>query len=312
VREGVLVLVTGGGGFIGQRVCSVLGAHGKGVVALDRGGWHAPAEAGSYHVVACDIRDSEQMERVFRQYGFGAVVHLASLLRTASEANPRDALEVNVMGSLNVLQAARRYGVPKVIAGSSISVYGSGRVGDPRGVTESEAAAPEDMYGVTKRTVEIVGAGYRERFGIQFTALRMATVLGPGGRSRSSAWRSEIFEKMGLPYESEVLIPYRGDEALPLVHVEDVADMVERLVDAEGRSFAVYNTPCETWKLSELALTVESLGGKLRIRFGESVVSGIPRVVDGGRFAAEFGYSAVSLRERLRRASQCGKAQAHG
>lgn len=299
-----MILVTGARGFIGRHVCSALSTHGKDVIALDRRAPDALANAPPYPVLEFDIRDRGQIEQVFERHSLTGVVHLASLLNTASRKNPLDATQVNVVGSLNLLEAARRFHVPKLIYGSSISVYGSKSERSQAGVLETEPAAPEDVYGAAKRYVEIVGETYRQRFGIQFVALRISSVLGPGALNTSSPWRSEIFEKIGLPYSSEVTFPYSSDQALPLVHVEDVADMIARLVDARQISFALYNTPSETWALDDLAAYIASLDSNLQISFGQSTVSGIPKVIDGQRFVTEFKYTPVSMRERLRRAAK--------
>jgi UDP-glucose 4-epimerase len=299
-----LLLVTGGKGFVGRYVCAVLSAHGKNVVALDRKDLPVPADKPAYLTMECDIRDKDHVEQIFRQHSFTTVVHLASLLNTASRKNPLDATQVNIVGSLNVLEAARKFRVPKVIYGSSISVYGSKPGQDRDGVLETEPAAPEDVYGAAKRYVEIVGEVYRQQFGVKFIALRISSVIGPGAINTASPWRVDLFEKLGLPYNNEVAIPYRNDEALPLVYVEDVADMLERLVDKEQTSFTVYNTPSETWPLDELARYVESLDENIRVTFGQSSVSGIPRAINGQRFVSEFRYTTMSLKERLRRAAQ--------
>jgi UDP-glucose 4-epimerase len=297
-----LILVTGGKGFVGRYVCAVLSAHGKNVVALDREDLQVPADKPAYLAMECDIRDKDHVEQIFRQHSFTTIVHLASLLNTASRKNPLDATQVNVVGSLNILEAARKFRVPKVIYGSSISVYGSKSGRD--GVLETEPAAPEDVYGAAKRYVEIVGEVYRQQFGMQFIALRISSVIGPGAANTASPWRVDLFEKLGLPCSNEVTIPYRNDETLPLIYVEDVADMLEHLLDKEQTSFTVYNTPSETWPLDELARYVESLDENIRVIFGQSSVSGIPRVINGQRFVAEFRYTTMSLKERLRRAAQ--------
>jgi nucleoside-diphosphate-sugar epimerase len=299
VNKGV-ILVTGGDGFIGRAVCAVLRAQGKPVVALDRTLASVPPADPACLAVACDIRDKDHVEQVFRQHAITTVVHLASLLNTASRENPLQATQVNVGGSLNVLEAVRASGVSRVVYGSSISVYGSQPGPGRRGVSETTPAAPEDLYGATKRYVEILGDAYRRRFGAWFVALRIASVVGPGAMNTSSPWRSEMFDKLALPEEADILFPYRGDEALPLVHVQDVANMIAHLVAAERISFPVYNSPSETWTLEELAGYIESLGGHVRVRLGQSSVSGIPSVVDGQRFMTEFGFSPTSLREHLR------------
>jgi UDP-glucose 4-epimerase len=219
-------------------------------------------------------------------------------------------MAVNIGGSLNLLEAARKFGVPRVIYGSSISVYGSQDGRD--GVAETDPAAPEDVYGASKRYVEIVGETFRRRFGIEFVALRIASVVGPGAVNTSSPWRSEIFERLGRAPGGEVSIPYRDTERLPLVHVDEVAGMVRRLVEAERVSACVYNTPAESWVLADLARLVESLDGDVRIRFGEAEVRGIPRAVDGHRFEVEFGYTPLSLRERFQRAADSGDSAGDG
>lgn len=304
-----MILVTGGKGFIGRCVCSVLSAHGKNVVALDRKGLSGSTGKPSYLSVECDIRDEDYVEQIFRQHPFTTIIHLASLLNTASRENLLDATLINIGGSLNILEAARKFRVPKVIYGSSISVYGSKSGRSRDGVLETESAAPEDVYGAAKRYVEILGGTYRQQFGIQFIALRISSVIGPGAVNTSSPWRSKIFENLGLPHGTEVSIPYKNDVALPLVYVEDVADMFERLVDTKQVSFTFYNTPSETWTLDELARYIESLDKNIRITFGQSCISGIPRVINGQRFATEFGYTPISLKERLQLAARLRKVK---
>jgi UDP-glucose 4-epimerase len=307
-----MILVTGGAGFIGRAVCAALHAQGKPVVALDRALASVPPIDPSCLAVACDIRDKDHVEQVFRQHAITTVVHLVSLLNTASWKTPLQATQVNVGGSLNALEAARAFGVSRVIYGSSISVYGSQAGQGRRGVLETTPAAPEDLYGATKRYVEILGDAYRQRFGVQFVALRIASVVGPGAVNTSSPWRSDVFEKLGLPEGADISFPYRGDEALPLVHVQDVADMIAHLVVAERVSFPVYNTPSETWTLEDLSGYIESLDRHVRVRLGQSSVSGIPRAVNGQRFVTEFGYTPTPLRERFRRASQRSTREGRG
>lgn len=298
-----MILVTGGNGFIGRYVCSVLSSHGKNVIALDRKGLSGSAGKTTYLSVKCDISDKDQVEQIFRQHSFTTIIHLASLLNTASRENPLDATLINIGGSLNILEAASKFRISRVIYGSSVSVYGSKSDRGWNGVLETESAAPEDVYGAAKRYVEILGDAYHQQFGIQFISLRISPVIGPGAVNTSSPWRSDIFEKLGLPHGAEVSIPYKKDEALPLVYVKDVADIFERLVDAEQVTFSVYNTPSETWTLNELARYIESLDKNIRITFGQSGVSGIPRAINSQRFATEFGCVSMSLKERLRRAA---------
>ena len=95
-----MILVTGAGGFIGKEVCRVLSELGYEVVALDR----QFATSTPYRQVMGDVGDPAFLARVFESQKFETVVHLASILKTASRKNPQEALRVSVGGSLHLLE----------------------------------------------------------------------------------------------------------------------------------------------------------------------------------------------------------------
>jgi UDP-glucose 4-epimerase len=299
-----MILVTGGNGFIGRYVCATLAAHGKRVIALDKNSPNAFPNETSYLTITGDITQQEQIEQIFRQYHVTTLIHLASLLNTASQAHPSTATQVNILGSLNLFEIVRKFQVARVIYGSSISVYGSvvtHDADDKRLI--SSPPAPENLYGAAKRYIEILGERYQKQFGMPFVALRIATVIGRGVKNSGSPWRSKIFETLGLPREVQISIPYKAEEQLPLVYVEDVAEMMTCLVEARHLALTIYNTPAETWTMQALAAYIESLAPHIRFAFGQSR-SGTPPVVSGKEFITEFGYNpALSIRERLRLAS---------
>ena len=105
------------------------------------------------------------------------------------------ATQVNVEGSLNLLEMARQFEVRRFLFGSSLSVYGTCPAHQV--VTEMDRAAPEDLYGAAKLYVEQLGEAYRQAHGLEFVSLRIGRVVGPGARSATSVWRSEIFECLG-------------------------------------------------------------------------------------------------------------------
>jgi nucleoside-diphosphate-sugar epimerase len=297
-----MILVTGGAGFIGRQVCSLLLAHGKDVVAVDRNfvpGLSCPTVQG-------DLSSNDFLAELFRKYSFDTIIHLASLLNTASRQQPHEAMRVNVGISLSLLKLAVQFNVLKFIYSSSIAVYGSKRYSEYGEVSESDPASPEDVYGVSKRYVEIAGENYRQHNNIQFIALRISTVVGTGAANTSSKWRSEIFEKLKVNHLAQISIPYRADEMIPLIHVEDVAEMTRRLVDAGQVSHATYNTPSENWKCSDLADYIESLNNNIKFTFGHSSADGFPQAINGRRFADEFVFSPIQLKERLHRVIKDG------
>lgn len=163
------------------------------------------------------------------------------------------------------------------------------------------------MYGAAKRYVEILGAQYAQQSGFQFNALRIASVIGPGAASASSPWRMEIFEKLGRPPQTAINIPHPATAKLPFVYAADVADMLAGLVNAPQMSCTCYNTPAETWTFHELTTLLQSLDPQLRFIFGTAPIKGIPAVINGHRFMAEFGYQpAMSIQERFRRTIRKG------
>src|SRR5688572_17015746 len=98
-----MILVTGAGGFIGSRVCRLLSAHGRDILALDRNFMRAQLPA---RLVEGDLTDADLLARLFNEYSFDTVIHLAALLTSASQRDPAQAMRVNIGASLNLLQLA--------------------------------------------------------------------------------------------------------------------------------------------------------------------------------------------------------------
>ena len=101
---------------------------------------------------------------------------------------------MNIGSSLTLLQLAARSSVRKFIFGSSISVYSAKPFAKYTEVSEEQPAAPNTIYGLSKRYVELAGQDYHEREIFQFVALRIAMVVGLGAVNTSTPWRSHIFE----------------------------------------------------------------------------------------------------------------------
>ena len=300
------VMVTGGRGFIGRAAGKLLQREGYRVVSIDQS---APAttenDCESKREILCDIADVAQLLRVFENEGIAGVIHLAAVLPTAAQRNPLRATQVNVDGSLNLLEMAQRLGVRRVVFGSSLSVYGTR--GAEQIVSEKDRGAPEDLYGAAKLYVEQLGEAYRQCHGLEFVSLRIGRVVGPGSRSTSSAWRSEIFEFLGVQHPAEITVPYVGAERLLVVHVDDVARMLVALLQREHLEHGVYNAPCESIAVDDLKREVETLNSNISVRLGESYATGNPRLLDAGRFQREFDFRMPGIAEQLRSAANVSR-----
>jgi len=288
-----VVLVTGAGGFIGRQVCAQLRRANFEHIGLDQ----QPREDAVTGWQACDITDSEALGRVFGACKVGAVIHLAAVLPSASRSNPSLATRVNIVGSTNLLEAAAHCGVERFVLASSMSVYGC--VGTAEFRSEQDPAAPTDVYGAAKRYVEIYGETLAKNRGLRFTALRIATVVGPGARNTASPWRSEIFEKLATGTSQEIVVPFRHRASLSLVHVEDVARMLILLAQQDRLASPIYNTPAETWPLQKLKEFIETLDRSVAVELGSSNSEGTPPLADGARFVRDFAFHLPSLADRL-------------
>ena len=248
-----------------------------------------------------DISDGEKLSRLFQTKEITGIIHLAAILPTESQRDPVRATEVNVRGSLNVLEAARQFEARRLVFGSSLSVYGT--CPPKRVVSEDDRAAPEDVYGAAKVYVEQLGAAYRERFGLEFVSLRIGRVLGPGAQSATSAWRSQIFESLSAKAPTEIALPYVASERLLVVYVEDVARMLIRLLRASELRQSVYNACCESIVVGDLKRAVEGLNANVHVKLGDATAEGNPRLIDCSRFSSEFDFGMLPIFEQLQAAA---------
>ncbi len=167
------VLVTGGAGFIGANLVRLLVAEGQVVTVLDNlsSGRSEYIGALGLELVNADILNSEAVDRAL--VGHDAVVHLAAQTGVPSSlADPRTDCQVNVIGTLNVLEAARRTNVQRVVFASSNAPLG--RQHPP--ATEDKAPLPVSPYGASKLAGEAYCLAYHGSWGLQTVSLRFANV----------------------------------------------------------------------------------------------------------------------------------------
>lgn len=189
-NDAMKIAITGGSGFVGLAAAEALAARGHDVVILDlaappAGFWSHPAIAGARFTRA-DICDGEMLAQVFAAERPDVLLHLAAL--TSNEAMERqDAariVAVNVGGTATTLEAAARAGCRRVVALSSIAVYGSRRqdFGDIDSLDETMPPCPDTLYGITKQAGEAVAHRLAELHELELTVLRLGPIFGPWER----------------------------------------------------------------------------------------------------------------------------------
>ncbi|MCD4686508.1 MAG: SDR family NAD(P)-dependent oxidoreductase, partial [Anaerolineae bacterium] len=186
------ILVTGGAGFIGSHLSRALLTRGATVVAIDNfNDYYDPAikrrnaaelsQHPAFTMVEGDIRDQGTVDALFKTHGVERVAHLAAMAGVReSMRQPRLYTEVNLNGSLNLLDAARENNCAVFVQASTSSVYGM--TTQLPFIETDPCDRPLAAYPASKRAAEMMGHAYTHLHGLDVTVLRFFNVYGPAGR----------------------------------------------------------------------------------------------------------------------------------
>jgi UDP-glucuronate 4-epimerase len=304
------VLVTGGAGFIGSHLTRRLLDRGDAVLVLDDfNDFYDPArkranirpflEQPAFRLVDGDIRDQDLVDHLFAQEGFDAVVHLAARAGVRpSLAEPVLYEDVNCIGTLRLLEAARCHGPKVFLFGSSSSVYG---INQKVPFAESDPVdQPISPYATTKRAGELLCFNYHHLYGLRTSCLRFFTVYGPAQRPEMAIHKFTDLLARGAK------IPLFGDGSTrrDYTYVDDIVDGLVATLDL-APGFEILNLGgAETTSLADL---VHGLAAELavepRIDYLPNQPGDVPiTYADVGKAASLLGYSPkVPIREGLKR-----------
>jgi len=256
------VLVTGGAGFIGSWTVELLVEKGYRVIVYDNfstGSMDNIAHlVGRVKIVRGDIRNPLQLEEVVKHYGVDSIIHLAALVSVVEAAEkPLEALQINVYGTHNVLEAARKHDLERVVYASSAAVYG-----DPKylPIDEDHPLNPKNIYGATKLGGEALVNAYHENYGLSTISLRYFNVYGP--RMKPGPYAGVILKFIERIKQGKPPIIYGdGTQTRDFIYVEDVARANQAAL--ETRATGPYNigTGIET-SINQLAKTIAELMGR--------------------------------------------------
>jgi len=286
------VLVTGGAGFIGSHLVRALLARGDDVRVFDNLSTGARANLADLPVelLVADVGEADQVRAATR--GVDTVFHLGAMISVpVSLENPANCYRTNVLGSLHVLEAARREQVRRVVLASSSAVYG-----DHDGpVAEDAASRPMSPYASSKLAMEELARLYTSAMGLQTVCLRFFNVYGP---------RQDVHSPYAavIPLFIEGLLDGRpptihgdGGQSRDFVFVEDV---VQAMLQASQAAVAgqVFNIgQGQSWTVLELAETLAALVQEsLPPVFGPTRAGDIrTSAADIGRATEALGYRPV-------------------
>ncbi len=288
-------IVTGGAGFVGSHVAEALCDRGDEVHVLDdlsTGSRDNVPAAAELHVA--DIRDPDA---VFDEARPEVVFHLAAQADVGtSVARPAEDADVNVVGTVRILEAARAHGAQVVFSSTGGAIYGE--VDAPAG--EDSPRRPVSPYGIAKLAAEEYLAGWNRLYGTGHVSLRFANVYGPRQKPELEGGVIAIFLDR-MAHDAETRIFGDGEQTRDFVYVGDV---VRAVLAAVGRDGGVFNvgTGIET-SVNELHALCRSITGSTRAptyapaRPGDALRS----VIDPSLAARELGWHPeVSLEDGLR------------
>jgi UDP-glucose 4-epimerase len=304
----VRVVVTGGAGFIGSHVADAFLAHGDDVLVVDdlsTGQRSNVPERARFEQL--DIADRDALEPTFAG-GADVVCHLAAQASvTVSVADPLLDCTSNVIGTLNVCEAARRQGAPVVFASTGGALYG-----DDAPLPTPEAFAPEPLspYGASKLSGEAYVATWGRLYGTPNVVLRLGNVYGPRQNPHGEAGVVAIFSGMLLDGEQPALRG-EGKPTRDYVYVTDVANafvaaaggtragtfnvgtgretstarLLEILQDAAGTTIEPQQVELQPGELRASALEARMIGRELGWRPTIAIEEGLRQTFDWYRGA---------------------------
>jgi nucleoside-diphosphate-sugar epimerase len=257
------VLVTGGAGFVGVNVLQALLESGHDVVSFDATEL-PPAAAralGGYahrlRLESGSVLNAAAIEALFRRYPVEHVVHAAAITSGANRESrdPGSIVDVNLRGTVNVLEAARRHDVARVIYVGSGAAYGESLYRLPR-LYEETPSIPTTLYAITKYATERMCLRLRDLWQFDIVCVRLGTVIGP--------WERDTGARDNFGTHSQLAVMAISGEAAVLtareiqrdwIYSRDVAQALVALLAAPTLPHAVYNVssgvawhqPIERW-----------------------------------------------------------------
>ena len=266
-----MILVTGAAGFIGSHLCQKLLADGEGVIGLDNfDPFYDPAvkraniaqciKADNFELASGDIRDAEFVEHILKNHNIDIIVHLAAKAGVrGSIEDPLGYADVNVNGTVVMLEAARKYGIDKFVFASSSSVYGNNAKVPFCEIDNVDF--PISPYAATKKAGELICHTYSHLYNMNITCLRFFTVYGPRQRPDLA------IHKFARLMEAGRAIPVFGNGSMRRDHtyIDDIIDGVVAAT-ASCKGFEIYNLGNSTpVRLDELVSEIEKSLGKKAI-----------------------------------------------
>lgn len=231
------VLVTGAAGLIGRQLLRSLSGQQRPVLAIDR---LASVEQG-VEIQACDLGDVHRLHAIARG-GIDSIIHCGAYSGPmVARDTPYAMVQVNIVGTANMLELARIHQARRFVYCSSTSAYGIVDSG-PAPIDEGRLLKPSSLYGASKVASEYITTAYADQYGLSAVSIRLSWVYGPG-RTTDCVIRTMVEDAMA---KRPTRMAFGADFPRQFIHVEDAARGLLRALDAATLPQPVYNITGDT------------------------------------------------------------------
>lgn len=246
------ILVTGGSGFLGSHIVDAITAAGNQAVVFDSK--ESPWLRSEQTMVVGDVLDADAVKQAMA--GCQAVFHLAAIADIgAAISRPRETIEVNVLGTLNMLEAARAENIDRFVFASSIYVYSD----------------QGSFYRTSKQACEHLIDDYRRQFGLAYTILRFGSLYGPRADEGNGVHRL-LWQALK---EGKIEYHGNGDEVREYIHVRDAAALSVDTLAPEFANQIIHLTGRERMTSRDMLNMInEIMGGRIDLQFNAAPLAG--------------------------------------
>ena len=293
------IMVTGGTGFIGNRIIRKLLDRGEEVVCFDLAPPRNNLEpyADRINFYRGDISQIPHLLEAINTFDVHKIIHMAALLPPDTEDRPHFGMSVNIQGTNNVFEAARWSNIQRVVYASSIAVYGVQETFGDRPINETDLSDPVNVYGMTKAANDFAAGRYRERYNMDIRGVRICTVFGHGRVTGMTGMIGGLM--MSLPAIGKpVTMQFDPNEASPMIHAEDAAEIFVQVSLSNNLQHPIYISGGHLATIQDIANIVKEYVPEAKITTGDRPVPHV-YLVDNSRMLSDIGYEMAPLRVRV-------------
>ena len=299
------ILVTGSAGQIGSELVPALrDLYGDNAVVA---GWNRtplPDEISAGPNVALDVTDFDAINKIVKNFDITSIFHMSSILSATAEAYRNTAHDVNINGTVNILESAYQNGIDKVILPSSIAAFGTKT---PNAMTPNDTIQnPDTVYGISKVFGELIGNYYDSKLGLDVRGVRLPGVI--SWKTEPTAGTTDY--AVAMFYEAIKKDSYEcylsPDTSLPMMYMPDAINSLIMLYQADYEDLihhSDFNVHAMTFTPRELATEVTRINPKFEIDYKvdsvrQSIADSWPSSLDDSAARNEWDWKPhYSLRE---------------